>query len=349
MKKSMPPAPSLFSSLLSESSSLPNDTCGSNLEYDPRFLDLMSLAQGKPEQQMGETVIAAQEADWRAVLKSATALSTETRDLRIAVILTQAAIELHGLRGLTDGLALIMDWLSHHWETLHPALEIDAEYDPLIRTNALAYLYAPHTCLKAIRKSHVLKSRIGDISVNVIEDIIDKRADSNTAPVSTLEQLTRLIADEREQNHQTFAALHEAYRLQQAIEAFWKSQLTAEYWPEFDDLSRLLEKLNHLLAEPEQLLSASDPEQAEHTAPSTQIAANQAAIQPHTIGNRREAFQVLALVRQYFERHEPAHPAPLLISRIEKLEALDFAQIIAELTPDGMTQLEQLAGQQANP
>jgi len=64
------------------------------------------------------------------------------------------------------------------------------------------------------------------------------------------------------------------------------------------------------------------------------------------VDNRRDAFRALALARQYFEHNEPSHPAPLLIQRIEKLEGLSFAEIISELTPDGLGQLRQIAGEQ---
>jgi len=348
----MLPAPSVFCALLTDSSPLPKDTCGPDLEYAPHFLDFMGSAQGKPEQQVGQTIIAAQDPDWRGVLKSGMTLCAETRDLRIAIVLTHAAIELYGLRGLADGLALILDWLTHHWETLHPVLEIDGEHDPLIRSNALAYLYAPHTCLKAIRKARLLSSRIGEISVSLAEDILDNRADSNAA-AGTLEQLQRLIQDEREANHETFAALHEANKLQQAIATLWKDKLEAEYWPEFNDLQNLLERLSHLEQEQTDLASqeADTPKSAADTAPlsvSVGQGDTSSAHWPDAIDSRQQAFELLALTRQYFERHEPSHPAPLLISRIEKLKTLDFAQIIAELTPDGMAQLQQIAGQQAS-
>jgi len=70
---------------------------------------------------------------------------------------------------------------------------------------------------------------------------------------------------------------------------------------------------------------------------------------PDTIHNRRDAFHTLTLARQYFERNEPSHPAPMLIQRIEKLENLNFAQIISELTPDALAQLKQLAGESLSP
>ena len=38
--------------------------CGPNLEYDDRFMALVSSASGKPEQQYGNTIIPAEDPDW---------------------------------------------------------------------------------------------------------------------------------------------------------------------------------------------------------------------------------------------------------------------------------------------
>ena len=42
---------------------------GVNIEYDSRFLELQSAAEGKPEQQYGDTIIPAEEPDWAMVEK----------------------------------------------------------------------------------------------------------------------------------------------------------------------------------------------------------------------------------------------------------------------------------------
>jgi len=338
----MPLAPSLFSSLTVESSALVSEERGPDLEYAPHFLAFMASAQGKAEQQLGDAVLPAQAPDWRAVLESGLALAHETRDLRVAVVLTRAAVEVHGLRGLVDGLALILDWLSHCWDTLHPVLEVEGEYDPLMRTNALSYLYAPDGGLKAVRQARLLESRAGNVSVREAEGIVKGRSVDDGTVVTTPEQLARLVADEFVHNQETFAALRQAAVLQQEIESLWKSKLSAEYWPRFEDLGHLLDRLAHFVADRSEAGGAAPGSQS-----MAQVEVPVEAVAfplPVAVSNRRDAFQVLALARQYFESHEPTHPAALLIQRIEKLESLNFAQIIAELTPDGLGQLKQLAG-----
>lgn len=341
---------------MAQSSALAEGPCGPDLEYAPHFLDFMASAKGKEEQQLGDAIIPAQEPDWRAVLESGMALANETRDLRIAVVLTQAATQVYGMRGLAGGLALVLDWLSLHWEALHPALTLDGERDPLMRANALSYLYAPDACLKTVRQARLLESRAGALYVGDAEDIIKGRTVSSTAVVTTSEQLARLVADERGRNAETFASLSEAATLLQQIESLWKGRLEAEYWPEFDGLRDLLSRLADLVTaslqdmpegtQPQNFDAIPTPSQDAHSA--TRQTGLPAPALPDAVASRRDAFRALALARQYFERNEPSHPAPLLIQRIEKLEGLSFAEIISELTPDGLGQLKQIAGEQVS-
>ena len=41
--------------------------CGQDMEYDATFLELDRASQGKAEQQMGDTIVPAQEPDWKDV------------------------------------------------------------------------------------------------------------------------------------------------------------------------------------------------------------------------------------------------------------------------------------------
>ena len=64
------------------------------------------------------------EADWHEVMTLTTdALRTESKDLLLAVWLTEALVKLHGFPGLRDGLRLLRELLKRFWETLYPEIE----------------------------------------------------------------------------------------------------------------------------------------------------------------------------------------------------------------------------------
>ncbi|MCG8649474.1 MAG: type VI secretion system ImpA family N-terminal domain-containing protein [Pirellulales bacterium] len=113
---------------------------GANLEYDPRFLEMLRLAEGTREQQYGDTIVAAQAPDWRSTGQLASQLATETRDLRLAVVLTESKASHDGLSGLADGLELLRHWTCDLWDSVHPQLDESDGNDPFVRINALARL-----------------------------------------------------------------------------------------------------------------------------------------------------------------------------------------------------------------
>jgi type VI secretion system protein ImpA len=109
--------------------------CGSNLEYDPAFLDLERLVQGKPEQQMGSAVLPAQEPDWDAIARHAATLLGKTKDLRVALHLTSAWLNAEGFAGLCAGLAVLRGLTERYWDGCFPRLEPDDGNDPTLRVN----------------------------------------------------------------------------------------------------------------------------------------------------------------------------------------------------------------------
>ena len=145
----------------------PDAPCGPDLQYDQDFLALEAAARGKPEQQYGTTVIAAEDPDWPGVAKSAAALLDRAHDLRVLQYYARAATHTEGLRGLADALALVRDWLVKYWEPLHPTLVIDGEPEPEIRMFALSALADGDGLLRDLRAADL---PLGAIVVNQLRD-----------------------------------------------------------------------------------------------------------------------------------------------------------------------------------
>ncbi|WP_345249861.1 type VI secretion system protein TssA, partial [Pigmentiphaga soli] len=144
--------------------------CGPNLEYDPAFVALETLAQRKAEQQFGDTVIPAEEPDWRRVRDAAAELLLRSKDLRIAVLLLRAWTNLEGLAGFNAGMDLLRGLVERYWEALLPPLDADEDDDPLFRLNALAPLADADMLPRDLRNAPVLASRAaGPLSLRMLE------------------------------------------------------------------------------------------------------------------------------------------------------------------------------------
>ncbi|MFV2057684.1 MAG: ImpA family type VI secretion system protein [Thiohalomonadales bacterium] len=132
-----------FNALLTEIST--ESPCGDDYSYKPAFGEMERAAKGKAAQQIGNAITSAEESDWSQVQVKAVDIFQYSKDLRVAVYLTQALLHNQGLhkqgfRGLSDGLALIKLMLNQYWESVHPQLDFDENNDPTERVNALVSL-----------------------------------------------------------------------------------------------------------------------------------------------------------------------------------------------------------------
>src|ERR1700761_165674 len=101
--------------------------CGADLLFSADF-DVIQHARrfDDPSLDQGEWVTEIKEADWPLVIERCTALlQTQTKDLRLAVWLTEALAIQEGLPGLTDGYALLAGLVERYWDTVHPLPESD--------------------------------------------------------------------------------------------------------------------------------------------------------------------------------------------------------------------------------
>jgi type VI secretion system protein ImpA len=152
---------------------------GPNLEYDREFAALEQAALGTPEKQVGPNIVPAQEPDWKALGKQATAVLGRSRDLRVTSHLTKALLRTAGIAGFAEGLALTRTLVERHWDTVHPQLDPDDGNDPTMRVNTLAGL-ADDATLAALRATPLVDARgVGRFS---LRDIAVATGEAPAAP-----------------------------------------------------------------------------------------------------------------------------------------------------------------------
>jgi len=341
---------SIFSQKLFDAAVADGSTCGADMEYSPAYTAFAALSTAREERQIGQNIIPAQEPEWANVFKAGCELLESSRDLRVLSTVCRAALQLHGLTGFADSLNLMASWLEAHWEALHPQLHIDGEYDPLFRTNAVAALSDPQGIVRSLRHSALLDTPIGTVTFSQAERLLSgKTLGDESTPVTSLEQLGRMIAEEQERNQQRFDGLFSLHNALNRIDAVFKDRLTSEYWPDLETVTDIVTRIERFVAanlrQEDPLASPSANEEADEAATTAPAAAQPpSAGLPAALRTRTEAFKALAIARKYFEDNEPSHPAPLLIRRVERLADMDFLDIIKDLTPEGLQQLQLLTG-----
>lgn len=327
---------------LSEIASEP--PCGPDLEYDSEFLSFDQLARGKPEQQYGDTVIAAEEPDWRAVDRAAASLFQRSKDFRVACVLARAWTRMHGMTGFADGLALNLGLLERYWDTVHPRLDIDGEYDPVPRSNALNILGNADGLMRDFRAAALLQGVGAPILVRDAETIQASGADS---AVMSRSQLTAMLVNAHTAGSPELQALLRAQQSLGTIRQICLDKLGPESSPDLADLSALVSQLLHPITSQQGAAEAGEEATAEPQLAMGAAATGGAAAPLQIAGeirSREDAIRVMGLVCSYLERYEPTSPAPLLIRRAQRMMTMDFMAIINELAPDSLNQVKLVTG-----
>ncbi len=320
--------------------------CGEDMEYDAQFLQLERDAKGQPERSMGDSILPAEPPEWRSIQQQSLDLLQRSKDLRITHFLLQSSLALQGVAGLADVLTLINALLRDYWLDLHPRLDADDDNDPTVRINALSGLTSDAT-IRLLRESILTRSRtFGPVTL---------RAALNASGLMNFadEQLgaqqlhAAFLDSDPEQLQATRDALSAARAACEAIEQQVNDQVGSAQGV---DLSNLKQPLKQALQILNQAVpgtdSSSEPEAvSDDNAPSVDFAAAPAAPRPAgDISSRDDVLRSLDKILAYYTRHEPSSPLPVLLNRAKNLVHADFAAIVRNLIPDGMSQFENLRG-----
>ena len=121
--------------------------------------------------------------------------------------------------------------------------------------------------------------------------------------------------------------------------------------PDLTELVKLLRGMAHIMDSHAPAPAGTAPDASEEEAVPAQAFASGAASAPvmsiATMGpptNRADAVRMLDLVIEFYERHEPSSPLPLLIARARRLAEMSFLDILRDMAPSGLTEAERIAG-----
>jgi type VI secretion system protein ImpA len=321
--------------------------CGEDMEYDAQFLQLERDAKGQPERSMGDSILPAEPPDWRSIQQQSLALLQRSKDLRITHFLLQSALALQGVAGLADALTLINALLREYWADLHPHLDADDDNDPTVRINALSGLTSDAT-IRLLRESILTRSRtFGPVSL---------RAALNASGLMSFpdeqlgaQQLNAAFLDsDPEQLQATRDALSTARAACEAIEQQVSDQVGSAQGVDLSLLKQPLKQALQILSQfvPSNETGNREPEAvSDDNAPSVDFAAPPVAPRPSgDIASRDDVLRSLDKILAYYSRYEPSSPLPVLLNRAKHLVHADFAAIVRNLIPDGMSQFENLRG-----
>ncbi|MDA7418783.1 type VI secretion system protein TssA [Xenophilus arseniciresistens] len=321
--------------------------CGDDLEYDPAFIALGTAAEGRPEQQFGDTVIPAVEPEWPQISEQAQALLQRSKDVRPSVLLLRAATRMQGLNGFLLGMQLLADLNDTFWDGLHPALDTDDDNDPTMRLNALAALTDEMLLIRDLYDARIGTARsVGPLRVR---DVLTVRnllpATDKSYSAAQVEGALQEIAAEHPEALQQMQGVGSAVARLTSVLTERSGRSDAVDFSRLRAIGQVLQQTARAMAG-EPAAEAAEGGAEGSAEGGTAPAAGQPLAVRGEIQTRQDALQMLDRVIAYLERTEPGNPAPLLIERAKKLIGVSFLDIIANLAPDAMSTIENVTGAQ---
>ena len=319
---------------------------GEDLEYDSEFSELEMANRPTEERVIGDTVIPSEEPDYGEVTRQAQALLSRTHDLRVAVIIANAALRTEGIGGFHQALAYIQGCLENHWDTVHPQLDED-DGDATMRVNAVFSLAGRDTVLRSLRLCPLLRSRAfglfnlrdleiaaGDISVPGGEAQTDSQTIAAAARDMDPDDLAALLT-----------AVGAALEAVKSISAIFDDHIGAD-GPDLDPLQTMLFDIRRrvsALAPGDIAEGAGMTDDAD--APAAAPVAGAARAAPSgAITSPAEVRATLDRIMTYYRTYEPSSPLPILLERAKRLVGADFVTIIRDLAPEGMGNVRIVGG-----
>jgi len=286
-------------------------------------------------------------ADWNAVAEKASqALATRSKDLQLAVWLTEAWLHIYGYAGLAGGMRLIAALCREFWDGLYPPLDGDSA-----EARLAPMAWAADKLLLPL-KSVAVTSPAGEESV----------------PLTWADRELALYYENMEQNHPAEAASAYQQGTISHPQFLISASLTSGEW--FASLARDVAAARQALAETGETLATcageantpslaplaapleaiaafaarvlaervhsgeieSPPAEAGAAAPQFVPLAHDVPLTPGTpVASRGEAFQRLREAAEFLFRTEPHSPVPYLIMRAVSWEHLPLPELLAEL------------------
>lgn len=300
--------------------------------------------------------------DWASAKKEALELLARSKDLRIVTVLLQALPITDDMSGFADGLSLLRSLLENYWETLYPPLD---DGDPIDRASALRPIAdmtmdgndlsdttgtLAHSfrrlsltrdaelkgavCLRDIKHAQKRWRFGGKPGIELQAEQVEK-VFSNTANRPQLQASGELLA-----------------RIEADVKAMGQYLATVisdpQDLPTFDQLSAEISDVQRLLAPylgvDEEASEAPGEAEAVDAPSVTSMNAPAAPAAPAEVASRDDVLKALDRICEYYDRHEPSSPVPLLLQRAKRLAAMNFLEILADLAPTGVDEAQQVTG-----
>jgi len=274
------------------------------------------------------------------ITEISTKLLTGTgKDLRVVQQLCYALTMQSGLAGYAEGLGLANALIEAFPEGLHPLPDEDDPEDISERTNCLGEMASGDIFIRALRNSLIVEGgRAGKLHVRDIEVLAGIMEPENPAnPPSESVAAASLAESGEEAITATLATLEANAAALQALGRAFGGGISV-------DRASALVKRSLAFVKESSGIGESDGAAYGDSAGATGSGSAHGPAGVGSVRSRSDARRAIQLAVQYLEQNEPSHPAPLLLKRADRLLGLSFYEILRDMAPDSLGEIDRIAG-----
>lgn len=329
-----------------------DSACGDPAQGSATFVDLEKAKKGEPDRQFYTDEDDRSGPDWKEVKTLSLELLNHTRDLQVLSYLSMALLHTEGLKGFCTGISLIRQSLDTFWECMYPELDQEDPEDPAWeRTNVLSELSHISFILQ-LRKQPIISARmLGAFSLNEIQAAYNPGTADSGEEAPRPEHVDGVFT---EMGQEGVAELAQSVSTGMddltKIEELFKERAAPLGYPDLSNLHDCLKEitliLNQKAGDTEAEAETSAPQSTDGTVGDVNTGAQNIRVSAaaHEINNRGDVIKAIDKICDYYTKNEPGSPVPLLLNRAKKMVDQDFMQIVQELSPDSVNQMQYILG-----
>ncbi len=327
---------------------------GESLRYSGIYDQITEARRADEDLAQGEWVTDLKVADYGKVIDlGIPALSTQTKDLQIAVWVADAVTRRNGLAGFRDSLLLLHGFHERFWDSMHPEIE-DGDMEG--RANAMSWFDA--NGVAAVRTAPITGSK--GYTYNDYEDSrkYDFPENIDSLPTEEKVRLNALKA-EAEKKRGVTSSLWTVERAETRRAAMERINFTLdECWTALNDLNRICEEkydrnqtpgfsnlkkaLENIDQQVKKLLEEKrieEPDEVEEEAAAAEGSAAGAGAKGEgsvagAISSRKDALRRLGEIAAFFQKTEPHSPVSYLVQRAVKWGNMGLETWLQEVIKD---------------
>ncbi len=315
---------------------------GEDLEYDPAFMEIETELEGKAEQQMGDSVIEAEEPDWKKVFTDSVRRLERTHDLRVLIFMIRAGIQNEGFSAFSDGLTVLSGWIENQWESVYPQLDPDDDNDPTERVNVIMTLCDFDVILKPLVSLPVVDSNaLGKFSLKNIRDANEGSDEPNLVTIEAAFTDSELDQLQNKSEH-----INNCIGMLEKIENNVTKEVGVANAPNLIEVSKILKETLSVLSE-NIVIKGGESVAGDLSADNGDESSINALVKQAGVGSinsSQDVTKALEKIISYYMKNEPSSPVPMLLERAKGLVNMDFMSIIKNIASDSEAQVKNIRG-----